>query len=113
MFCKSTHTMIEGLEQLGSLESHLKSDFGCNQFSKNCRMTEDHIYDSMRRYLKGTIHALNDDKIFLLLTTAQQALAHRNLQSPPRSLSPSQSSHWGSSDHPNHSQAPHPSKTPE
>ena len=34
--CKSRHTMIEGLEQLDSLESHLESGFGCNQSKKNC-----------------------------------------------------------------------------
>ena len=35
-FCKFRHTMIEGLEQLDSSESHLESSFGCNQFKKNC-----------------------------------------------------------------------------
>ena len=30
MFCKFSQTMIEGLEQLDSLESHLKPSFGCN-----------------------------------------------------------------------------------
>ena len=35
-FCKSRHTVIEGLEHLDSLENHLESIFFCNQSKKNC-----------------------------------------------------------------------------
>ena len=34
--CKSRHTMVEGLEQLDSLENHLESTFVCNQSEKHC-----------------------------------------------------------------------------